>query len=168
MMNKEVILTTEGYKNLKDELDYLTKVRRKEVAARIKQAIEFGDLSENSEFDDAKNEQAFVEMKISQIKEMITNAQVIDNRRVHTNVVDIGSMVTLQETKTKKTFEYHLVGFAEADPTNHKISNESPVGKAILGKKSGDTVEVKAPMGINTYLIMKIGRNNNHQDKSDN
>lgn len=165
-MNKDVILTTEGFKQLKEELEYLIKVRRKEVAARIKQSIEFGDISENSEYDDAKNEQAFVEGKISQIKEMISNAQIIDNRRVHTDKVDIGSLVTLKDMETKKNYEYHLVGFAEADPNNHKISNESPVGKAILGKKCGEVVEVNAPLGIISYRVMKICRNNNNKVKS--
>lgn len=158
-MNKDVILTTEGLKQLEEELDHLLNVRRREVADRIKQSIEFGDLSENSEYDDAKNEQAFVEGKISQIKEMLSNAQIIDNRKVHTGMVDVGSIVTLRDVKTKKLFKYHLVGFAEADPNNHKISNESPVGRAILGKKSGEVVEVIAPSGKTTYKILKISRN---------
>ena len=162
---KEVILTTEGFKELQKQLDFLTKVRRKEVADRIKQSIEFGDLSENSEYDDAKNEQAFVEGKILQLKEMLTNAQVIDNRKVHTDKVDVGSLVTLRDMSTKRLSEYHLVGFAEADPENHRISNESPVGRAILGRKSGEIVEVEAPQGIVRYRIVKISRNSHNKPK---
>lgn len=160
-MDKEVILTSEGYKKLQDELEYLLTVKRKEVAARIKQAIEFGDLSENSEFDDAKNEQAFVEGRISQLKELLSNAKFIDLRKTSTSMVTIGSTVNLRDLQTNEKFTYSLVGFAEADPAKHRISNESPVGKAILGKKAKDIVEVQTPEGTLKYRILSISRNSN-------
>ena len=165
MANKEVILTNEGLKHLEKELDHLTKVRRREVADRIKQSIEFGDLSENSEYDDAKNEQAFVEGKIAQLKDMILNAQLIDNRRVHTDKVTVGSVVKIKNVDTGDRFQYLLVGFAEADPDNNRISNESPVGKAVLDKKAGDIVEIEAPSGTVRYKVMSISRNNHKKTK---
>lgn len=158
-MDKEVILTKEGYKKLEEELDILLNTKRREVAARIKQAIEFGDLSENSEYDDAKNEQAFIEGRISQIKEMIANATFIDNKKTSSDVVAVGSTINLRDVQTSEKLSYQMVGFAEADPANHKISNESPVGKAILGKKAGETVKVTTPGGTLKYRIMSITGN---------
>ncbi len=158
-MDKEVILTKEGYKKLQEELDLLVNSKRREVAERIKQAIEFGDLSENSEYDDAKNEQAFVEGRISQIKEMVANASFIDDKKASTKEVAIGSKVNLRDMETSEKLSYQMVGFAEADPANHKISNESPVGKAILGKKAGETVEVTTPGGTLKYRIISITSN---------
>lgn len=160
-MNKEVILTSEGYKKLQEELDYLLKVKRKEVAARIKQSIDFGDLSENSEYDDAKNEQAFVEGRIAHLKELLSNAKFIDHRKTSSNIVSLGSEVKLRDLQTNEKFSYLVVGFAEADPANHKISNESPVGKAILGKKAKEIVEVQTPEGTLKYRILSISRNSN-------
>ena len=159
MVSKEVILTSEGFKKLEQELDYMLKTKRREVAKRIKQSIEFGDLSENSEYDDAKNEQAFVEGRIAQLKELITNAQFIDNKKVPAGTVNLGCKVNLRDMQTKEKLSYLLVGFAEADPGNHKISNESPVGRAILGKKAGQTVEVETPGGCYKYRIISINKN---------
>lgn len=158
-MDKEVILTEEGYQKLQDELEYLLHTKRKEVAERIKQSIEFGDLSENSEYDDAKNEQAFVEGRIVQLKELIANATFIDDKKASTDMVGIGSQVNLRDLETNEKLTYLMVGFAEADPGNHKISNESPVGKAILGKKAGETVEVETPGGCLKYRIISISKN---------
>ncbi|RJQ32100.1 MAG: transcription elongation factor GreA [Actinobacteria bacterium] len=159
MSQKEVVLTPEGYKKLEEELNHLTTTKRKEVADRIKQSIEFGDLSENSEYDDAKNEQAFVEGRISQLRDMLSNVKVIDDRRATTSKVSLGSLVTLKDLETKEKMDYLVVGFAEADPTNHKISNESPVGQAIMDKKAGETVTVETPQGQLQYRILKISRN---------
>ncbi len=160
-MEKEVILTEEGYQKIHNELEHLTNVKRKEVAERIKQAIEFGDLSENSEFDDAKNEQAFVEGRISQLREMISNATFIDHKKTPSDIVAVGSNVNLRDMETNEKLSYQMVGFAEADPANHKISNESPVGKAILGKKAGETVDVQTPGGTLKYRIISISANGN-------
>ena len=166
MISKDVILTLEGFKKLEQELDYLLKTKRKEVAARIKQSIEFGDLSENSEYDDAKNEQAFVEGRIAQLKELIANAQFIDDKKVPADTVSLGSRVNLRDLQTNEKLSYLLVGFAEADPGNHKISNESPVGRAILGKKARQTVEVETPGGCFKYRIISISKNSDgHHSK---
>lgn len=165
MVSKEVILTAEGYDKLQQELEYLVNTKRKEVAERIKQSIEFGDLSENSEYDDAKNEQAFVEGRIGQLKELIANASFIDDKKASTDVVGLGSKVNLRDLETNEKQTYLLVGFAEADPANQKISNESPVGKAILGKKAGETVEVQTPGGSLKYRIMSIEKNGKSSTK---
>jgi len=165
---KEVIITQEGYKKLEKELDYLTNVKRKEVAKRIKQAIEFGDLSENSEYEDAKNEQAFVEGRIGQIKELLSRASFIDDKKIPTDSVAIGSKINLRDMQTNEKLSYLLVGFAEADPANHKISNESPVGRAILGKKPKDIVEVQTPEGTLKYRVISISKNSHKSSKKKN
>src|SRR3989440_1612311 len=137
-MPKDVIITPEGLANLKAELDHLTTTRRREVAARIKEAREFGDIAENSEYDDAKNEQAMLEKQISDLEEKLRNARVIDEKSVSTDVVGVGVAVHVKDQKTEKSVKYRIVGSAEADPTENKLSNESPVGKALLGHKRGE------------------------------
>jgi transcription elongation factor GreA len=154
---KDVILTAEGYENLKQELDLLRTDRRREVADRIRVAREFGEIAENAEYDDAKNEQAMLEHKIAQLEERLLNARVIDTSDIDTSVVSIGSLVRLRDVDAKKTVEYHIVGSAEANPAEHKLSNESPVGRAILGHKKGETVEVTTPRGDKLkFKIMEI------------
>ena len=153
---KEVILTPEGYEKLKVEIEHLSTDKRREVADRIRIAREFGDISENAEYDDAKNEQAMLEHKIAQLEERLSNARVIQKRDVDLSVVSIGAKVKLRDVDAKATVEYTIVGSAEANPTESKLSNESPVGKAIIGKKKGETVEVVAPRGSMKYKILDI------------
>lgn len=156
MSEKEVILTQEGLKRLEEELENLKSVKRREVAERIKVAIGYGDISENSEYEDAKNEQAFIEGRIITLEKMLRNARIINNDEVDTNTVSIGSIVTLKDLEFGDTVEYNIVGTAESDPLHNKISNESPVGKAILGKQKGFTVDVSVPAGIIQYQIIDI------------
>jgi len=158
MVEREVLLTPEGLSKLERELEELKTVRRREVAARIKQAIEFGDISENSEYDDAKNEQAFIEGRIVTLEKMLRNARVIDEDEVDTSVVAVGLKVKLKDLELGDEFEYTLVGSAEADPASARISNESPVGRAIMGQKVGAVVEVLAPVGTLKYQIVEITR----------
>ena len=153
---KEVILTPAGYEKLKQEIELLSNDRRREVADRIRVAREFGDISENAEYDDAKNEQAMLEHKIAQLEERLSNARVIQKRDVDLSVVSIGAKVRLRDVDANQTVEYTIVGSAEANPTELKLSNESPVGKAIIGKKKGETVEVTAPRGSLKYKILDI------------
>ena len=153
---KDVILTPEGYEKLKVEIEHLSTDKRREVADRIRIAREFGDISENAEYDDAKNEQAMLEHKIAQLEERLSNARVIQKRDVDLSVVSIGSVVRLRDVDAKETIEYFIVGSAEANPAEQKLSNESPVGKAIIGKKKGETVEVVAPRGSMKYKILDI------------
>ena len=153
---KEVILTPEGYEKLKQEIDLLSTEKRREVADRIRVAREFGDISENAEYDDAKNEQAMLEHKIAQLEDRLSNARVIHKRDVDLSVVSIGAKVRLRDVDAKETVEYTIVGSAEANPAELKLSNESPVGKAIIGKKKGETVEVSAPRGSLKYKILDI------------
>lgn len=157
-MSKDVILTAEGYDKLLEELEFLTTTRRREVAARIKTAIEFGDISENSEYDDAKNEQAFIEGRISQINDMLAMARLIDEQKITTEKVSIGCCVKLLDIEFGEECEYRLVGSVEADPENHRISNESPVGRAILGRLAGETVKVEVPSGVCDYRILEISK----------
>ncbi|MCL0107638.1 transcription elongation factor GreA [Peptococcaceae bacterium] len=156
MGEKETIITTEGLRQLEKELENLKTVKRREVAERIKQAIEFGDISENSEYEDAKNEQAFIEGRISVLNQMISNAKVIEEENVDKNVVSLGSTVLIKDLEFNEEFKYTIVGSVEADPDANKISNESPVGSAILGKKRGDIVEIDAPAGKIRYKIIDI------------
>lgn len=154
---KEVLLTPEGYDKLVQELDVLRTERRAEIADRIRIAREFGEIAENAEYDDAKNEQAMLEHKIAQLEERLLNARVIDTADVDTSVVSVGSVVRLRDVEAKETLEYHIVGSAEANPAEHKLSNESPVGRAILGHKKGETVEVQTPRGGTIkFKIMEI------------
>jgi len=153
---KDVLLTPEGFEKLKEEIAYLTTDKRREVAERIKHAREFRDISENSEYDDAKNEQAMVEQKIHQLEERLTRARLIEKEDVPKGVVAVGTKVRLRDLDAKKTVEYEIVGSAEANPAENKLSNESPVGKAIIGRKKGETVEVTAPRGSLKYKIMDV------------
>ncbi|HLE78361.1 MAG TPA: transcription elongation factor GreA [bacterium] len=153
---KETFLTPEGLRKLEEELETLKTVRRKEVAERIKQSKEFGDLSENAEYEDAKNEQAFVEGRILQLEQMLRNARVIDNHNVPHDEVTVGSIVRLKDLGNGEEIQYMIVGSAEADPDNDKISNESPVGQALLGKRKGQTVEVRVPAGTMRYNVLHI------------
>lgn len=155
MPEKEVILTLDGLKKLEDELENLKTHRRKEVAERIKQAIEFGDISENSEYDDAKNEQAFIEGRIITLEKILRNAKVIDDSE-EKDFVSLGSTVLLKDIEFGDDEEYTIVGSAEADPAANKISNESPVGKAVLGQAKGSVVEVNVPAGMLSYEIVDI------------
>jgi len=153
---KDVVLTPEGYTKLKEEIDYLKTAKRAEVAERIKHAREFGDISENSEYDDAKNEQAMVEHRIATLEDRLASARVIEADEVTTDVVSIGVKVRLKDVDANVTVEYTIVGSAEANPAEQKLSNESPVGKAILGRKKGEVVEVAAPRGTLKFKIMDI------------
>jgi transcription elongation factor GreA len=153
---KDVILTQEGYKKLTQEIEYLSTEKRREVADRIRTAREFGDIAENAEYDDAKNEQALLEHRIATLEERMRNARVIEKKDIAKDVVSVGSKVRLRDLDAKQTVEYRIVGSAEADPAENKLSNESPVGKAILGKKKGETVEVSAPRGAMKFKILEI------------
>ena len=155
-MVKDVLLTPEGLEKLKGEIEYLKGDKRREVAERIKHAREFGDISENSEYDDAKNEQAMLEQKIAQLEEQLRRARLIEKEDVPKGVVAVGTRVRLKDVDANQTIEYVIVGSAEANPREQKLSNESPVGKAILGKKKGETVEVAAPRGSLKYKIMDV------------
>ncbi|SDF17491.1 transcription elongation factor GreA [Sporolituus thermophilus] len=158
MAEKQTILTVDGLKKIEQKLEHLKSVRRREVAERIKQAIEFGDISENSEYEDAKNEQAFIEGEILTLEKMLRNAKVIDEGEISTDTVTLGSTVVLKDLEFGDELEYTLVGSAEADPMEFKISNESPVGQAIMGQKVGSVVEVNVPAGILKYKILEIKR----------
>jgi len=153
---REVILTPEGFKKLQQELEYLQTEKRAEIADRIKTAREFGDIAENAEYDDAKNEQALLEHRILQLEEKLRDARVITKKEIPKDVVGVGSKVRLKDMETNKTVEYHIVGSAEANPAENKLSNESPVGRAIMGHKKGETVEVSAPRGALKFKIMEI------------
>jgi transcription elongation factor GreA len=156
MAEKEVILTQDGLKKLEDELENLKSVKRREVAERIKIAIGYGDISENSEYEDAKNEQAFIEGRIITLEKMLRNARIINKDEVDTNTVNIGSRVILKDLEFGDTVEYLIVGTAESDPFDNKISNESPVGKAIIGKSKSQVVDVSVPAGVIQYEIVDI------------
>lgn len=154
---KDVILTPEGYERLKAELEVLRTEKRREIAERIAAAREFGEIAENAEYDDAKNEQMMLEHRIAQLEERLARAEVIDRKQVDTSVVSIGSVVRLRDVDAKQTTEYHIVGSAEANPAENKLSNESPVGKAIMGRKKGEVVEVSTPRGATIkYKILEI------------
>ncbi|HEY5541248.1 MAG TPA: transcription elongation factor GreA [Coriobacteriia bacterium] len=157
-MNRDIALTPEGQTKLEDELKHLETVRRREVGERIREAKEFGDLSENSEYDDAKNEQAWVESRILEITQILARATIIDAPKSNPSKVTLGSKVELEsQAGTKRT--YQVVGSAEADPSADKISNESPVGSAVLGHKKGDTVAVTTPSGkVVKYTVIAIMR----------
>lgn len=158
MSEKEILLTPAGLAKLEQELDHLKTVRRREVAARIKQALEFGDISENSEYDDAKNEQAFIEGRIIKLEKMLRSSRVIDEDDIETGVVAVGTKVKIKDLEYGDVFEYTLVGSAEADPNENMISNESPVGQALLGKEVGSIVEVNVPAGVVRYEVLEVSR----------
>ena len=152
----EVILTKEGYAKLKDEIEYLSTEKRREVADRIRHAREFGDIAENAEYDDAKNEQAMLEHRIATLEERLRAARVLEKKDIAKGIVSVGSVVRLKDMAANKTFEYTIVGSAEANPSENKLSNESPVGKAIMGRKKGEVVQVTAPRGSLKYKIVAI------------
>lgn len=158
MAEKEIIVTEEGLVKLEEELDYLKATKRKEISERIKIAIGFGDLSENAEYDEAKNEQAQVEERIYKLEQMIAKAQVIDHSKIDKNKVNVGSVVTIMDLEENEEVEYKIVGSTEADPFEFRISNDSPVGAALLGRELNDTVDVIVPDGVVQYKIIKIGR----------
>ena len=155
-MEKDVILTPEGYEKLVDELEHLRVDRRQEVAERIREAREFGDISENSEYDDAKNEQAMLEARIAQLEERLRAARVIDASEVSTETVSLGSRVHLDDLDHGDSLDYTIVGSAEADPAEGKLSNESPVGRALMGRRKGDQIEVAVPQGTIKLKIVQI------------
>ncbi len=158
MPEKEVILTPEGLMNLEKELEYLRTTKRREVADRIKQAIEFGDITDNSEYEDAKNEQAFVEGRIATLEKMLRNARLIEGPDGDHDEVAVGSRVVLKDLDLGDVEEYTIVGSAEANPSKQRISNESPVGRAVLGKAVGSVVEVLVPAGTVKYQVLQIAR----------
>lgn len=156
MEERNIVLTTDGYVKLEEELKYLKGPKKMEVAERIKIAREFGDLSENSEYDDAKNEQALLEARIQEIEAMLRVAKVVDDGDVSTRKVGIGTQVTVYDYEYDEEITYGIVGATEVDMKNNKISNESPVGKALIGAKKGDEVEVETPGGVMKYKVLSI------------
>ncbi len=161
--SEEVLITKEGLKKLKDELDFLKTTKRGEIAARLKEAISYGDLSENAEYEEAKNEQAFIEGRILELEKQVKNARIITEhapssaKAARGKAIDIGSIVTVRnKTDDDEPETYTIVGSMEADPIEHKISNESPIGRALLGREKGDTVDVVAPAGKFKYEIVKV------------
>ena len=158
MVEKQELLTQEGYNKLEEELEYLKAVKRKEVAERLKVAISFGDLSENAEYDEAKNEQAKLEEQILKLDEKLRKAVIIDESQIDLDIVTVGSIVKLYDYDFDEEIEYSIVGSAEADPFEGKISNESPVGKALLGARVGETVEVQVPDGVSKFKVLEIRR----------
>ncbi|SKA85821.1 transcription elongation factor GreA [Clostridium sp. USBA 49] len=154
--SKKFIMTYEGVKKLEEELEYLKTIKRVEIKEKIKVARGYGDLSENAEYDEAKNEQAFVEGRIAQLENMLKNAQVVDEGDLSTDKVSVGSIVKVKDYEFDEEIELSIVGSAEANPMEYKISNESPVGKALIGKKVGDIVEIPVPDGVTKYEILEI------------
>jgi transcription elongation factor GreA len=155
---EETLVTKEGLKKLKEELENLKNVRRREVAQRLKEAIGYGDLSENSEYEEAKNEQAFVEGRIIELERKVKNAKIIGEKEGHVKDVNIGSTVTIRNVtdNDEQSETYTIVGATEADPFENKISNESPIGKALLSRTKGETVVVPTPSGDLEYEIVKV------------
>ncbi|MCH5195038.1 MAG: transcription elongation factor GreA [Oscillospiraceae bacterium] len=158
MAVKKVRMSAEGYKNLEKELEYLVTVRRAEVAQKLKEARSFGDLSENAEYDEAKNEQAILESRIQEMEATIANALVVDESELSNDEVGVGSYVTLKDLELDEEMTLQIVGSTEADPENNKISEDAPIGIAALKKKVGDVIEVEAPVGIIKMEIMAIGK----------
>ncbi|HEY5427016.1 MAG TPA: transcription elongation factor GreA [Candidatus Tumulicola sp.] len=156
MNDKEIALTAEGLTKLETELDELKTVHRREVNDRIRQAKEYGDLSENAEYEDAKQEQAFIEGRILKLEAMIRNARLIDESEYAADEVHLGAIVKVKDLKTSEGYEFSIVGSAEADPSNRRISNESPLGRALIGHKKGVTVDVATPRGLAKYKIESI------------
>ena len=156
MEEREVILTQEGYANLEKELEYLKTEKRVEIAERIKVALGFGDLSENSEYDEAKNAQSENEVKIAELENKLRYAKVIDEKDIDTKTVQIGNTVKLHDIEFDEDVEYTIVGSTEVNLAENRISNESPIGRALLGAKKGATVDVEAPVGVIQYKILSI------------
>jgi len=155
---KEVILTARGLKKIEDELDQLRTVHRKRVADRIRESKQFGELSDNSEFEDAKNEQAFVEGRIEELRQILASARVVENEDVLTDQVGIGSVVEVKDLETGDIWKFTIVGTFEADPSEDRISNESPVGQALMGKRVGEVAVIDIPAGKARYEIVSIGK----------
>ena len=155
-MSEEVLLTQEGLDKIKEEHEYLVSVRRAEVSEHLKEAKSYGDLSENAEYDAAKNEQAELEERIAKLEAMMRNAKVISEEELTGDHVNLGLGVTVKDKKTNKKYTYTIVGTTDADPFNDKISSESPVGKALLGHRKGEVIEIETEMGTLTYEIMEI------------
>ncbi len=154
---ESVVMTKEGLKLLEDELEFLKSTRRREIAKRLKEAISYGDLSENSEYEEAKNEQAFVEGRIMELEEKVKKAKVIDEKTHSKQMVEIGTKVFIRNTKKKsEEHEFTLVGSTESDVSNNRISNEAPLGLALMGRKAGDVVTINVPAGIIDYEILKL------------
>ncbi len=153
MNDKDLVLTKEGLQKLEEELDELKTVHRREVNERIRHAKEFGDISENAEYEDAKQEQAFVEGRILKVEQLIRNARIIDSSEYAQDEVHLGAVVKLKDAKSGMPHEFTIVGSTEADPVNGRLSNESPLGSVLIGKKKGETVEVKTPRGVTAYKI---------------
>jgi transcription elongation factor GreA len=156
VIDREIILTPEGLQRLKEEIEFLSSVKRDEVADRIRAARDFGDISENSEYEDAKNEQAMLEARIYALEERLRSAIVIDSDSISTDTVGVGTKVTLQDMQAGDVVQYSIVGSAEADPASLKLSNESPVGRAIIGHKPGDKVTVVVPRGSKKFKVLAI------------
>jgi transcription elongation factor GreA len=154
--DKEIVLTSEGLRKLHEELDDLKTVHRREVNERIRQAKEFGDISENAEYEDAKQEQAFVEGRILKVEAMIRGARIIDESEYASDEVHLGATIKIKDMKASKAHEFTIVGSTEADPVNGRLSNESPLGAALIGRKKGETVEVTTPRGLASYKIEAI------------
>lgn len=157
-MAKEVVLTVAGLKKLEEELAYLRGEKRQEVAERIKVALGFGDISENSEYDEAKNEQGLLEMKIAELEEKLRNAKVIDDDDITTDVVGIGTKVKVLDIEEDEKIEYSIVGVTEVDVSKNMISNESPIAQGLIGKKKGQVVDVEVPAGTIKFKILSISR----------
>ena len=156
--DKNNIITKEGLQNLEKELEYLKATKRKEVSERIKKALAFGDLSENSEYDEAKNEQSLVEMRILEIEKIIKTSRILDEKDIDTNSVFVGCKVTIQDLDKNRNLEYKIVGSSESDPINYKISSDSPIGMALLGNKIGTNVKAHTPNGIRNFKILEINK----------
>ena len=157
-MSKQVIVSHEGLKKLQNELEHLKTVKRKEVAQAIQKARDFGDLSENSEYDEAKNEQAEIEGKIAQLEETLKNAIVLDDSELGTDKVNVGNKVVVHSIEDDEDVEYKIVSTTEADPLENRISDDCPLGKALLGQRKGDSISVETPMGILKYTITEISK----------
>lgn len=155
---KSYIMTYEGVKKTEEELNYLKTIKRREITNKIKSALQYGDLSENSEYEEAKNEQAFLEGKISQLENILKNVIIIDENEIDDKTVNVGSIVKVKDEESNEIQELTIVGSTEADPANYKISNEAPIGKGLIGKKVGDVVEIPVPDGIIKYKILEIKR----------
>lgn len=157
-MTKQVLLTDKGLKNLEAELEELKTVKRKEIAEKIKVALSFGDLSENSEYDEAKNEQAIVEARIAAIENMLKNVQVINEDELSTEIIHVGSKVKVRDIDFDDICDYKIVGSSEADPVNGRISDESPVGKGLIGHKVGEIIQIETPAGSMSYEVLEISK----------
>ena len=155
---KKYVMTYEGIRKLEHELEFLKTVKRKDITEKIKVALGYGDLSENAEYEEAKNDQAFVEGRIIQLENMLRNASVIDENEIEKDVVSIGSLVKVKDYVFNEEVQFYIVGSAEADPMENKISNESPVGSALVGKKAGAIIEVTVPDGVGKYEVLEVKR----------